>query len=856
MRRASLSHYFGFLYFCSSKGAIDLIAYAAEHADTKTPSKDEMRRRIEAEKDGKVSAVKFSRETDAEFQAKVNSAMTMAEAKRMLESTFKVCGIGRFGEYKNAEEWLRDVGSEDVELNIDSEYSLYQKYIGGNEDILNEEYSIADVLDAYLAGTLVGKEKPKAKRMDTSKSYGLSDDRFYAPKKIEDAKKFLDLANQKLTNANRTAVNTARAKVLLFAHNKGAAELLGMTQAELNKKLRGWSAYSARAKSISEAANKGVAEENRWTGIENCSYINKTAVTDEEIDRLVGDIKGRPNSYEKRYIARVMLAADTHISYKGLNFVFESKRNVNARIGNPKGSTNGFYSPGNGKAPDTIVCSYDKPETVAHEMGHYIDTRWGRDLIGADSGALYLTKGVNMDMIRARHGEDGIQFANNFKIFINSLMDVNTAISSYTNDQAEVFARFFAKFVEWTDNIATGSKAYSYESNVYGDKFTQSQYVEFIKLLQEKSMLDAKYEASQGKKKFSRETYWKPNLNKAEWSLLNDRTAVEIASKSKFLDEATKWLYAKRKDTEVFAIYGIGDGTVPTVLYASGGKKATSDLAQFTSFLKEYDYGTVTYAKTAVRWAEIVSSIKRSMYGDYDADGHRRKTLELDGILAEASKRLRKGDSDASAENSGGVSYSREPETLNELRRQNRMLRERVEYWKGQTKPAKEKTLNKNDVHKLAMRLKEIEPTDLKTSEIEIRLNQLGRYILNTKELRFTDVAEMAEDLAWDIVDNMSVKTEAPELELHNDIKSTQLALEDVNMLLNNVSLSYQELSGNYNRHDKRTTLPNIIPYQELSGNYNLLFCCRSCVTRSAFDIFPVCSQPIFEQKGAAAAAP
>ena len=122
--------------------------------------------------------------------------------------------------------------------------------------------------------------------------------------------------------------------------------------------------------------------------------------------------------------------------------------------------------------------------------------------------------------------------------------------------------------------------------------------------------------------------------------------------------------------------------------------------------------------------------------------------------------------------NNPDINYSREPETLNELRRQNRMLRERVEYWKGQTKPAKEKTLNKNDVHKLAMRLKEIEPTDLKTSEIEIRLNQLGRYILNTKELRFTDVAEMAEDLAWDIVDNMSVKTEAPELELHNDIKS------------------------------------------------------------------------------------
>ena len=87
--------------------------------------------------------------------------------------------------------------------------------------------------------------------------------------------------------------------------------------------------------------------------------------------------------------------------------------------------------------------------------------------------------------------------------------------------------------------------------------------------------------------------------------------------------------------------------------------------------MKEYDYGTVTYAKTAVGWAENVSSIKRSMYGDYDAHGHRRKALELDGILAEASKRLGRRDNDASAKDNDGVSYSREPERLNELRRQN-----------------------------------------------------------------------------------------------------------------------------------------------------------------------------------------
>ena len=924
------------------------------------------------------TAEKFSMEAeeDTEWQAKVNSAMTMDEAKRMLESTFKVCGIGRFGEYQNAEEWLREAGSEEVELNIDSEYSLYKKYIGGNEDILNEEYSIADVLDAYLEGTLVGKEKPKAKRMDTSKSYGLSDDRFYAPKKVEDAKALLDTANQKLTNANRATVNNARAKVLLFAHNKGAAELLGMTQAELNKKLRGWSAYSARAKSISEAANKGVAEENRWTGIENCSYINKTVVTDEEIERLVGDIKGSPNNYEKRYIARVMLAADTHISYKGLNFVFESKRDVNARFGNPNGSTNGFYSPGNAEVPDTIVCSYDKPETVAHEMGHYIDTRWGRDLIGADRGALFLTRGVNEEMIRARHGEDGIQFVKNFNIFMNSLMDVNTAISSYTNDPAEVFARFFAKFVEWTDNIATGSKTYSYESNMYGDKFTMSQYVEFIKLLQEKSMLDAKYEASQGKEKFSMETPVEQNYKAAvEYfgTTYKVKEAGYICTDGKMLDfsgrhEGAPGGYrtvdhrditdalgedyggdnysggmirfmsegnirvspesgginlsvapnkAQRSTLDryissfrgevVLDIDNANGDTVASIEYPkythssvvlkdiddyfdkgkvpepfeSGVKysrETTSSIKQqiknasdklntmdivakvkapdlskmsikqqrqwAESFLKNTGYAVdrngfgkieftpkhinegLNYVKSPseiAAFAALPKVLKRGVEIDSHTEhkGRQRDSVtiaapvEINGVRgnmavvvtitsknhyhahrivlpnggeftfnikevdpkpAEAAPNAESSPIESTSkasvpDNSGKVKTSREPETLNELRRQNKVLRERVDYWKRQTKPTKVKQLRMDDIRRLAKEVVSMSETDLKPKDITEDLTELGKYLLNEPELRYTDVSEMAEDIAADVIENATAIVNEEDTAVHNELR-------------------------------------------------------------------------------------
>ena len=36
----------------------------------------------------------------------------------------------------------------------------------------------------------------------------------------------------------------------------------------------------------------------------------------------------------------------------------------------------------------------------------------------------------------------------------------------------------------------------------------------------------------------------------------------------------SKWLYAESKGTKIFAIYGIGNGTDATVLYAVGGNKA------------------------------------------------------------------------------------------------------------------------------------------------------------------------------------------------------------------------------------------------------------------------------------------
>lgn len=71
-----------------------------------------------------------------------------------------------------------------------------------------------------------------------------------------------------------------------------------------------------------------------------------------------------------------------------------------------------------------------------------------------------------------------------------------------------------------------------------------------------------------------RRKYWKPKLRSDEWALLNRKLDEEIGSSEQYLDELTKWLYADEKGVQVFALYGIGNGTEATPLYAVGGKQA------------------------------------------------------------------------------------------------------------------------------------------------------------------------------------------------------------------------------------------------------------------------------------------
>ena len=109
----------------------------------------------------------------------------------------------------------------------------------------------------------------------------------------------------------------------------------------------------------------------------------------------------------------------------------------------------------------------------------------------------------------------------------------------------------------------------------------------------------------------ARRKYWRPELNEDEWNLLNRRMEKELGSGKQYLDESTKWLYAEEKGVKVFALYGVGDGTEATTLYAAGGKQAAlqkANIAEYVERSREYDRD----GRSVDSWVELLRRKKGS----------------------------------------------------------------------------------------------------------------------------------------------------------------------------------------------------------------------------------------------------
>jgi hypothetical protein len=246
-----------------------------------------------------------------------------------------------------------------------------------------------------------------------------------------------------------------------------------MQAKDLNKLLRQWSRYPSRARDLSIELNRGVANENQWTGLQNSSILSLVSVTDDDIRSMVKEIRGNSSEYQRNYIGRTMLALDTHINWSYLVFDF-------VNTGNASETALAYYEDAK---REIVVGKRGSLNTVAHEMGHALDHLWERELFGGKSSQPLSENTFDVSEITS---EEGRQFYHNFTVFMENLLKSSDITSNYEQRGTETFARFVARFTEWAE-IQAGISS-NFEQLHYKDRFTVAQYKEFVKLLQEKKL--------------------------------------------------------------------------------------------------------------------------------------------------------------------------------------------------------------------------------------------------------------------------------------------------------------------------------------------------------------------------------
>ena len=171
------------------------------------------------------------------------------------------------------------------------------------------------------------------------------------------------------------------------------------------------------------------------------------------------------------------------------------------------------------------------------------------------------------------------------------LLRDTAAVQRLAEENRGLFQKIRSWLRKWLENI---KKAFDGVGAEHAEAKALEKHLEELQKRWDDALVGAsrnlqrsKAEAeSAGEKASVRGKYWWPDLNRSEWSLLNRRLEEEIESSGQYIDESTKWLYADEKGVQVFALYGIGDGTEATPLYAVGGKKAAAYNAAMTKYLE------------------------------------------------------------------------------------------------------------------------------------------------------------------------------------------------------------------------------------------------------------------------------
>ncbi len=382
--------------------------------------------------------------------------------------------------------WLEQAGSEDVALTGANDSEIYYSYLRG----VGLEFG--ELLDMYIQGQLSTVAPRYQHERPTIESTPVDPRNLpWQPQERnllspEDAQSIYSLATQR-AGANKPEIMAARKSLFLaFNTDPDLAGKIGIKVSELNKKIRNYSGLTSTRIGTQTRLNYGIPEEHSWQGITNASFLGQQSVTPEDIDQFVKSVTVKDDAKQTYYgstgeavrkqMAMVFLAIDTRIQYDDLS-VEVTRLKPSAGRDSP---SRGKYFP----QEKTIRLDDLNQNTVSHELGHYLDHKFGEQF-GA-SIRIYLSNPADT-LRRSQQPPEQMKWAEKYRAFVKNLMSKGDIYSEYTQSPEETFARFVDKFVQWTSGQ---SRSFN---DSRSDSFEESDFHVFVSLMQEKSFLDSKF---------------------------------------------------------------------------------------------------------------------------------------------------------------------------------------------------------------------------------------------------------------------------------------------------------------------------------------------------------------------------
>lgn len=242
-------------------------------------------------------------------------------------------------------------------------------------------------------------------------------------------------------------------------------------------------------------------------------------------------------------------------------------------------------------------------KTAAHELTHFIQANSAQyeALKSFVVNKLTHEEGVSFEDLVAdkQRREPGLEYDEAVDEVVADACEMmlgnSTVVEQLAKENRSLAEKIRDWLREWVENLKIALEGLQADRT---ESRAMMQYARELQEIWDNALMDAArnnrgtVEAESRQQASPRKKYWRPDLAENEWRLLERRMSEEIGSRENFLDEATKWVYANEKGVQVFALYGIGDGTDATPLYAVGGEKAAAYNAAMTEFMersKKYD---------------------------------------------------------------------------------------------------------------------------------------------------------------------------------------------------------------------------------------------------------------------------